>query len=268
MNRFRMFTAALAATTILAGAAYAADQAAPSVPQETAAQKAADRDVGKLSKDGAQAFRDLHLARIAIFGADPSQAKTLIGKAQAALDKAKTDETVFLKAEADLHPPATTGTASSDKAAAAKGDTSKGDTSKGDMTKPVAWLPVDGQLLLGEDFVATPAKASAVADANKSLAKGDRKGALEKLKLAHVDVNFTLAVLPLAKTTADVDQAAKLIDASKYYEANAVLKQAEDGMRFDMIDVIALPQKAAAAASSADHGHDAASTTASTKPAK
>jgi YfdX protein len=246
MNRFRTFTAALAATTILAGAAYAADQAAPPVPQETAAQKAADRDVGKLSKDGAQAFRDLHLARIAIFDADPSQAKTLIGKA-----------------EADLHPPATTGAASSDKTAAAKGD-----TSKGDMTKPVAWLPVDGQLLLGEDFVATPAKASAVADANKSLAKGDRKGALEKLKLAHVDVNFTLAVLPLAKTTADVDQAAKLIDASKYYEANAVLKQAEDGMRFDMIDVIALPQKAAAAAPSGDHGHDAASATASTKPAK
>jgi YfdX protein len=263
MNRFRTFTAALAATTILAGAAYAADQAAPPVPQETAAQKAADRDVGKLSKDGAQAFRDLHLARIAIFDADPSQAKTLIGKAQAALDKAKTDETVFTKAEADLHPPATTGAASSDKTAAAKGD-----TSKGDMTKPVAWLPVDGQLLLGEDFVATPAKASAVADANKSLAKGDRKGALEKLKLAHVDVNFTLAVLPLAKTTADVDQAAKLIDASKYYEANAVLKQAEDGMRFDMIDVIALPQKAAAAAPSGDHGHDAASATASTKPAK
>ncbi|MCJ2087762.1 YfdX family protein, partial [Methylobacterium sp. E-005] len=90
-------------------------------------------------------------------------------------------------------------------------------------------------------FVATPEKASAVTEANKNLAQGDQKGAMEKLKLAHVDVNFTMAVLPLNKTIADVDQAATLIGQGKYYEANAILKTAQDGMRFDVIDAVALP---------------------------
>ena len=60
-------------------------------------------------------------------------------------------------------------------------------------------------------------------EANKNLAQGDQKGALEKLKLAHVDVNFTMAVLPLNKTITDADQAATLINQGKYYDANASL---------------------------------------------
>ena len=83
-------------------------------------------------------------------------------------------------------------------------------------------------------------------EANKSLMKGDKKAALEKLKLADGDVNFVMAVLPLNKTTADVDQAATLIDQGKYYEANAVLKTAEDRMRFDVVDAVGVPQTATA----------------------
>ncbi|MCJ2088622.1 YfdX family protein, partial [Methylobacterium sp. E-005] len=54
--------------------------------------------------------------------------------------------------------------------------------------------------------------------------------------------------LPLNKTIADVDQAATLIGQGKYYEANAILKTAQDGMRFDVIDAVALPQTGKAAA--------------------
>ncbi len=104
-------------------------------------------------------------------------------------------------------------------------------------------MPVDAQLTLGDDFVATPTKASAVTEANKNLAQGDQKGALEKLKLAHVDVNFTMAVLPLNTTIANVDQAAALIGQGKYYEANAALKTAQDNMRFDVIDAVAVPRR-------------------------
>lgn len=243
----KSLAAALVATTVLGGAAYAAEQATkPAVTQETAAQRAVDQDVGKLSKDGAQAFRDMHLARIAIFDADPSQAKALIGKAQAALAKAKTDDAVFNKAEAELKTPAQLA-AVKDKASVDK----TGSTQAASDTKSkdkVTWVPVDSQLTLGEDFLATPEKATAVSEANKHLAKGDQKGAIEQLKLAHVDVNFTMAVLPLDKTTADVNQAATLINQGKYYEANAVLKTAEDGMRFDVIDAIGVPQANAAKA--------------------
>ncbi len=236
----KSMAAALVLTTILGGTAFAAEQAAQ---QATAQTKAIDQDVGKLSKDGAQGFSDLQLTRLAIFEANPAQAKDMIGKAQAAFAKAKTDEAVFTKAEAGLKTPAELAGHKATAPAAAS-------QTKPSTTEPVAWLPVDAQLTLGDDFVATPAKASAVTEANKNLAHGDQKGALEKLKLAHVDVNFTMAVLPLNKTIADVDQAATLIGQGKYYEANAVLKTAQDGMRFDVIDAVAIPQKANAAAAS------------------
>ncbi len=243
MKHLATLAIALTASTALGSAVFAAGQpaAAPAAPM-SAAQTSADHAAGKLSADGAQAFRDLHLARVAIFDADPTQAKSLIGKAQASLSKASTDETVFTKAEADLKPPASL---SQTNAATAKTNTN-GASNGTDKTQKIAWLPVDGQLSLGEDFVATPEKAAAVADANKKLATGDQKGAVEKLKLADIDVSYTMAVMPLAKTTADVNQAAQLIDQGKYYEANATLKQAEDGMRFDMVDAVGMPQKAQA----------------------
>ncbi|KMO40032.1 YfdX family protein [Methylobacterium aquaticum] len=264
MSYRKSLAVALVATTILGGAAYATEQATtPATTHENAAQRAVDQDVGKLSKDGAQAFRDMHLARIAIFDADPAQAKSLIAKAQAALTKAKTDDAVFTKAESELTTPAdlaatkakadkTTDAKTTDaKTADAKTTDAKTTEIKPDSKDKVAWVPVDAQMTLGEDFVATPEKASAVTEANKSLAKGDQKRAIETLKLAHVDVQFVMAVLPLDKTTADVNQAASLIGQGKYYEANAVLKTAEDGMRFDVIDAVGLPQKATATATSA-----------------
>jgi hypothetical protein len=230
--------AALVLTTILGGTAFAAEQAAQhDGTQINARQTAIDKDVGKLSKDGAQGFRDLQLTRLAIFEANPTQAKDMIAKAQAAFAKARTDDAVFTKAEAELKSPADM---------AARKATAQTDA-KPVSKEQVAWVPVDAQLTLGDDFVATPIKASAVTEANKNLAQGDQKGALEKLKLAHVDVNFTMAVLPLNKTIADVDQAATLIGQGKYYEANAALKSAQDTMRFEVIDAVAVPQTAKAA---------------------
>ncbi|MCE4224952.1 YfdX family protein [Methylobacterium sp. C25] len=259
MTQRRLLASLLVASTVIGGGAYAAEQAAGSSPMTSTAQKAADRDIGKLSADGAQAFRDMHMARVAIFDANPDQAKSLISNAQAALGKAKTDETVFTKAEADLKKPATAanGNATSDKASS---DQANG-AAKPEATKPIAWLPVDGQLTLADDFVATPQKASAVSDANKTLAKGDQKGAVEKLKLAGVDVNFTMAVIPLDSTTTDVDQTAKLLEQGKYYEANAILKQAEDGLRLDVFDAAAIPQKAANAQPAKTDPHSAATDT-------
>ncbi|MCJ2011521.1 YfdX family protein [Methylobacterium sp. J-076] len=229
--------AALVLTTILGGTALAAEQAAQ---QSTPQTSMIDKDVGKLSKDGAQGYRDLQLTRLAIFEANPAQAKDMIAKAQAAFAKAKTDDAQFTKAEADLKTPADlAGHKGAMKAATPE--------AKPASKEQVAWVPVDAQLTLGDDFVATPEKASAVTEANKNLAHGDQKGALEKLKLAHVDVDFTMAVLPLNKTISDVDQAATLINQGKYYEANAVLKTAQDAVRFDMIDAVAVPQQAGAA---------------------
>jgi hypothetical protein len=72
-------------------------------------------------------------------------------------------------------------------------------------TTPTAWLPVDGGLTLGEDFVATPAKAAGVAKANDQLKKGDHKQAMETLKLSEIDVAFVMEVAPLDKTISGID---------------------------------------------------------------
>ncbi len=226
MTQHKYLAVFLAATTVLTGAAYAAERVATPSAQQTV-----DTDALRLSADGAAAFHDLRGARLAIFNANPDEAKTLVGKAQSALAKAKSDESVFTKAEADLHAPKT------------GKDTDP--TPSTDASKPVAWLPIDGQLKLGEDFVATPQKSAAVTEANKSLAKGDQKEAVQKLKLAGIDVNVTMAVAPLEATVQDVDQASTLIGQGRYYEANAALKKAEDGVRYDMVDTFALPQQGA-----------------------
>jgi len=65
-----------------------------------------------------------------------------------------------------------------------------GVTSQMQSTTPTGWLPVDGGLTLGEDFVATPAKAAGVAKANDQLKKGDHKQAMETLKLSEINVAF------------------------------------------------------------------------------
>jgi hypothetical protein len=196
----------------------------------SADQLAATKDFGKLSTAGMKAFQDLHLARLAIFDGQTTRAKHFVQDAQADLNKAKTDDSVFTKAEADLKPaPGTKAKATPDVAPSATA---------------VAWIPVDGQMTLGEDFVATPEKAAGVAKANTQLKGGQKTEALDTLKLADIDVYFVEEVAPLDATISGVDKAAQLVDQGHYYEANQALKSVEDGIRIDADALKAKPDKA------------------------
>ena len=140
------------------------------------------------------------------------------------------------------------GTNATEGAAGAKNGTeaatSNGSASNGnDVNKPVAWLPVDGAISINEDFTATPEKAKAVQDANKSLAQGDKKGAMDKLKLAAVDTTVTIAVVPLQQTISDVDQAKQLIDSGKYYEGSQKLRSVQDATVITVADMSGTPSK-------------------------
>jgi hypothetical protein len=81
----------------------------------------------------------------------------------------------------------------------------------------------------------------AVAEANKNLKSGDRTKAMETLKLADMDIDVTLAVVPLEQTIDNVHQAAGLINDGKYYEASQLLRQAQDSERFDVTSITAKP---------------------------
>jgi len=232
ITRRPSFIAALLACTVLsAGAALAAATPQAPVPKESkAADAAVAKDFRRISNDGANGFADLVLTRLAIFDGKIKIAKEYVEKSDAAFTKAKTDETVFTKAEADFKPPANKpAPAQADEAAAAAAKT------------PIAWLPVDGQMVIGEDFTANPKKAAAVAEANKKLKAGEREAALSTLKLADIDIDFTIAVVPLEQTISSVHQASLLIGEGKYYEASQMLRSVEVAERYDSANLNGVP---------------------------
>ena len=105
-NNRKAFIVAVATTTLLtAGVGGAAGQQASAPQKSMPPQTSASKDFGKLSADGSSAFQDLTRTRVAIFDGRIDDAKKYVNRAETAFDKAKTDEAVFTKAEADLKPP-------------------------------------------------------------------------------------------------------------------------------------------------------------------
>lgn len=209
-NRVRAFAIAALATTALAGWAFGPTIAAAATDQVVAAASAAKTTPDlKLSEDGYHAMRDIRAARISIFNGNPGEATTYVDKAKTALGKAETIE----KHIADK------GTEASSK-----------------------YVPVDGQIVIANDYVATPEKAKHIAAGNAHLQKGKTKEALEELKLAEVDIGFSRVLMPLQSTVANVDSAASLLRDGKFYEANMALKAAEDGMTVDTVMLVETPK--------------------------
>ena len=188
------------------------------------------KDMRQFSQAGHSAMMNIGDARLAIFNGDPKSAVKL-------MESAKT----FL-AQADKDAPST-GDAASD-ANAKPGATN--------TTGPkMRSLPVDGQLVLADDFVMTPEKKVHVDKANESFKKGDHATGLAELRLGAIDVNYTRWWLPIAPTETHLEKAIKLASESKYYEANLALKAIEDSVTMDSISFGDLPTtpKSAKAAS-------------------
>jgi hypothetical protein len=228
MIKYRIATAiALALAGSFATQAMAEDTAKPT---EITAQPAAAHEFQKLSDQGSEAFQEIDIARLAIFNGHPNAAMQLIKRAQLSLIKAETDGTAFDKAEAELKSPP-----------------QHANPVPADNAGPIKWLPVGADLSLDKDYSADPAKAAAVAAANAHLKKGERDKAIETLRLADINLSYTLAILPVKATTTRVDEAATLLAHGKYYEANLSLKHAQDGVRYDWVDLNATPAKPVAA---------------------
>lgn len=179
-----------------------------------------------MSKDGFNAFQEIRAARLALFNGKPDAARKDVNQAMESLEKSKTDDTAFIKAEADLKPVVPS--------SAAKPQQSAGENAA--STTPVKWLPINGTISVQEDYSAVPAKVSAMQTANAQLKAGKHKEALETLKMSDVNVAVELEVAPMDATIKGVDHASKLIDTGKYYEANGALMQVENGIRYSVVD--------------------------------
>lgn len=267
VNHQNAFIAALISSTLLTSSVvWAAGSNLPDQQNSQNSMKAspqemrADKDFGKLSQEGASGFRDAALARIAIFEGQIDQAKKYVKDAERDFNKAKSDDTVFTKAEAELKQPPQKGQNSNEGRSVQSSNSSSPpqanndkvppenysweQASAGQKSKPIAWLPVDGAISINEDYTASPSKSSAVRDANKSLKSGNRKEAMEKLKLAGLDVDVALGIVPLQYTLDHIQKAAQSIDDGKYYEGSQDLRQIAEAEHFDVIDISGMPKDA------------------------
>ncbi|MHB8884453.1 MAG: YfdX family protein [Methylovirgula sp.] len=170
----------------------------------------------KFSQDGNAALRDIEAARLAIFTSDPKIAIDLIKNAQAEIAKAE-------KAEASM----STG------AAGAQGAPAK-----------MAMIPVDGQLVVTDDFVPTKEKQAHIANANKNIGNGDHKQALKELHLGEIEIIYNRLWMPVARAEKHLDQAVELIGEQKYYEANLALKAIGGSLTIESVALTEVPKKA------------------------
>lgn len=180
-------------------------------PAAEATQQAAENDFVRLSQDVYHAVRDVRATRLAIFNGLTDEAKKLVATA-------KQDIEAGIK-DADQYAIET-----------------KTPTKEDDM-----YVPFNADVALADSFVATPEKVKHITKANEHLKKGEKKEALETLKLASIDVVFTTAMLPVKLAQAHIDDAAKLIDDGKYYEANLALKAVEDSVFIDSYGIEEVP---------------------------
>lgn len=214
MNRkIRNLTLGALASTALITAGFAAPAFAASSSTATSRQQdqvvqasksgVANPDL-RLSQDGYNVMRDVRAARVSIFNGDIDTAKKFVKLAQDDLAKTQADDTRIKK---------------SDK-----------------LGKDQAnWVPIDGQLVVADNFVATPDKAKHIAAGNAKLKQGKTKEAMDELKLADVDVGFTRLLMPLNQTKNQVNLSYDLLNSGDYYQANMALKAAEDGLNVDTV---------------------------------
>lgn len=208
----KLVIGAFATATVMSGLAPLAAQAATAnSPTIQAQHKTAAKDMNlQVSKDGFQAMHDVRAARLALFDGHPDQARKFIDQAQQNLTKASHDETV------------------------------QGSNSKADPNL----ISIDGQLVVGHDYVATPEKTAHLKQGNENLKAGKKSEAIEQLKLADVDIGFTRIVMPLKETQKHVDEAAAYLFSKNYYDANLALKAAESGLDTDTVLLVEAPKAA------------------------
>ncbi|ELH9724502.1 YfdX family protein [Salmonella enterica] len=161
------------------------------------------RTIENIAQAGNAAMQDVQLARVALFDGDTSGAKRLLNDANKKINDDQTDWSKYIK---------------KDKKTPIDGD---------------GYVVINATMAVSEDYQASEAKNKAVRDANEKLNKGDRKGAIEVLKLAGITVSESQVLMPLKATRNDIRKAINLFNEGKYYQSNLILLSAEEGIILD-----------------------------------
>ncbi|ECG5801089.1 YfdX family protein [Salmonella enterica] len=191
----RLITSALA-LSLVSGYALAATDIQSLTPSQV-------RAIDNIAQIGNAAMQDVQLARVALFDGDISGAKHLLNDANRKINDDQTDWSRYIR---------------KDKKAPIDGD---------------GYVVINATIAVSEDYQTSEAKNKAVRNANEKLKKGDRKGAVEVLKLAGITVSERQVLMPLKTTRNDIQKAINLFNEGKYYQSNLMLLSAEEGIIFD-----------------------------------
>jgi hypothetical protein len=191
-------------------------QATMEVP---AKNKAAEKEFIKVSEETLKSMRNLNGARLAIFNGQPDRAKTYVGDAKTSIAAAVTDADKYALEVHAEHVK----------------------KEHQENMKKDQYVPFDAALTVANEFVPTKEKAAHIAKANEHLKNGEKKKAMEELKLGEIDVAVSASMVPVEFAKAHIDDAAKLIGEHKYYEANLALKAVDDAVVVETYAVDAVP---------------------------
>jgi hypothetical protein len=170
-----------------------------------------DQAIIKTVDEAMQGLRQIHAARLAIFNGDTDVALKHVTAAE--VDFTATEQAI------NTHQVATTAP-----------------NSKAD-----AYIPFDMTVGLAEGFVPTEEMTDPLREAGQQFEQGNHKNAIEVLRLANIDVTVSAGLLPARASLVHVQDAIKLIDAKKYYEANLALKALEDSVVFESYSADTVP---------------------------
>ncbi|HGA5678399.1 TPA: YfdX family protein [Salmonella enterica subsp. enterica serovar Chester] len=157
----------------------------------------------KISGQAWQAMRDVGMSRFALFNGQPQKAEKLASQAKKLLNDDSTDWSRYVK---------------SDKTAPEKGD---------------KYIRINSSITVAEDYLPSGPETDAITKANQKMKAGDKKGAIDALKLAGVSVIENQELIPLQQTRKDVNTALSLMSEGKYYQASLMLKSAQDSVIVD-----------------------------------
>lgn len=197
-----LLLASMIATVMTATPVLASENTADAKTETTSVEKV-QREAGEvlhMAGQGFDAMRDIQLARVAIFQGHTGTAKKFIANATTLLSDTSTDWSKFTKVD-----------------------------HKAKMIND-QYIIINSNFSISENFVASPEKDAVIKKANEKISEGDPKGAVDTLRLAGMSVVQNQYLMPLQQTRQAVAETAHLLNSGKYYEANLMLKSAEDGI--------------------------------------
>ena len=225
MNRKNLLAAAVVAAISVAAivqgvpSAVAGDSADKAVT-ETAAQQQSDEDLIKVSDDALTFMRNVRGARLAIFNGTPDVAQTYVDAAESRVAATIKDADQYTL---DIKPS----------------DKQPDQQSNKDAEE---YVPFNANLAVAETLEPSAETVKHITRANEHLRKGETKKAVEALKVGNIDVTVASEFVPLKLAKAHIDDAAKLMNEGKYYEANLALKAVEDAVVIQTFGVDAVPK--------------------------